>query len=200
MSVRQLILNSYELLAPQLVGGPSWLDDTIPVRLSLDGPPSPDRIRVGMRTLLMDRFKLVMHSETREMDVFALMPVAPGAQPGSAIRTTSVADCRSEPPAGPPPCGAIRLDEGQLVGRAATMAQFVQMLNRIPMMTKLDRLVVDRTGYPGTYTFDWQFAVASRPERADLRQALELAFRLKLESLRAPVQVMVIDRIERPLD
>jgi uncharacterized protein (TIGR03435 family) len=200
MPVRQMILNSYDLVAPQLVGGPSWIDETVPVRLSFDGPPSPERMRSAIRTLLVDRFKLAMHSETREMEVFALLPVVSSARPSSAIQATTLADCQSGPPAGPPPCGAIRLEEGQLIGRAVTMAQFVQMLNRIPTMTGLDRLIVDRSSYAGAYSFDWRFAVPSRPDRAELREALEQTFRLKLEPLRTPVEVMVIDRIERPRD
>lgn len=66
-------------------------------------------------------------------------------------------------------------------------------------MTKLDRPVIDRSAYRRAFTFDWQSVVPSRSDRPELREALAQAFGLKLEPLRAAVDVMVIDRIERPV-
>lgn len=199
MSVRQMILNAYELQKPQLAGGPQWLDEEVRIRLNLDGPPSPERIRQAIRRVLADRFKLRMHSETRDLEVYALVPVRADRQPGASLRMASIETCAKEAATGPPSCGAIRLDEGELVGRAATMTQFVSMVNRISIMTGIDRLVIDRSGFTAAYTFEllWLTA-AGQPDRLAFRPALEREFALRLEPQRASVDVMVIDDVEKP--
>jgi uncharacterized protein (TIGR03435 family) len=92
--VRTLITFAYQLQPFQLIGGPSWLErdrfdivakleDVGPVILT--EPGKPDRAMMAMRTLLEERFKLAIHQETREMDIFALTMVKPG-QPGPQLK------------------------------------------------------------------------------------------------------------------
>src|SRR5207244_11751684 len=93
MPVRFLISYAYTLTPQQLlVGGPGWIDSTrYDVVAKLEGnppvvPPGSgiDPARLAMRSLLADRFKLKIHRETREQDLYALVlakPAVPGPAP-----------------------------------------------------------------------------------------------------------------------
>jgi len=87
---RMLITFAYQLQGYQLVGGPSWLpNDRFDIVAKMDGDPppvrpgtGPDQTMLALRTLLADRFKLKVHRETREMDIYALTMARPGGKPG----------------------------------------------------------------------------------------------------------------------
>lgn len=83
---RLLVAQAYQLQQFQLVGGPSWLaTDRDDIIAKLEGeqkpivPGTPNPAMLAMRTLLADRFKLTLHRETRDMDVYSLPPVDPDA-------------------------------------------------------------------------------------------------------------------------
>jgi uncharacterized protein (TIGR03435 family) len=61
-----------------------------------------------------------------------------------------------------------------------------------------DRPVVDRTGLEGSYGVTLDFALADRDDRPSIFTAVQEQLGLKLESGRAPIEMLVIDRIERP--
>jgi uncharacterized protein (TIGR03435 family) len=71
-----------------------------------------------------------------------------------------------------------------------TMEDFAYMLSRGPMS---DRIVVDKTGFPGTYFFGLQWG-----EDEEFLTVMQEQFGLKLESQKAPVDILVIDHIEKP--
>jgi uncharacterized protein (TIGR03435 family) len=82
---RFLVAQAYQLQQFQLVGGPSWLvTDRYDIVAKLKGEPkpivpgTPNPAMLALRTLLADRFKLKLHKETRDMDVYALVMVKQG--------------------------------------------------------------------------------------------------------------------------
>ena len=87
---RFLITFAYQLQAFQLVDAPDWLGNKrfdIIAKMEGDPPPvppgsGPDQMMLAMRELLADRFKLVLHKETRELDIYALAMARPGGKPG----------------------------------------------------------------------------------------------------------------------
>jgi uncharacterized protein (TIGR03435 family) len=151
-----------------------------------------------IRTLLEDRFKLVIRREKRELPTYALV-VASGPK-----LTKNDAN-----PNGLPGLGFRA--PGMLGVVNATMSDFVSVMQS----NVLDRPVVDRTGLQGRFDFtlNWtpdesQFrgmGLQIPPPPADAKfpglfTAIQEQLGLRLESVTAPVEVLVIDRVERPTD
>jgi uncharacterized protein (TIGR03435 family) len=104
VTLRTLILNSYQLQDDQIVGGPSWLgSDHFDIvakgeeNLARDRPPrgqGPGDMQLMVRALLADRFKLTMHKETRELPIYALVMARSDNKLGSQLRLAAV-DCQA---------------------------------------------------------------------------------------------------------
>jgi len=214
MTLRTLITFAYQITGYQLVGGPGWADrDTFDILARMNGNPTwgtpgsglPDPAQRAMQSLLADRFKLKIHREMREMDVYALALAKPGT-PGPAL-TPSTNDCKTlaeqarqgktAPPqaaAGPPPCSILG-NVGRISFDGFGMPQIANML-----IGQAGRIVVDRTGLSG----NWQFVLTFAPEGTtesnapSFFTALQEQLGLKLESTKGPVDVLVIDHVERP--
>src|SRR6185295_773675 len=87
MAARQLITFAYGLGQWQIAGGPGWLaDDKFDLTAKMEGNPEwggpgtgkPDPIQLALRKLLVERFKLKMHTESRDLDAYALVVAKPG--------------------------------------------------------------------------------------------------------------------------
>jgi len=209
-----------------LVGGPSWItSDRFDIVAKSDSSSnsgatgSPDPNQLAMRTLLADRFGLKTHRETREMDVYALAMVRPGA-PGpalTAISTECAAVIKAGPSAhgrtsGPPaptngqPCGGIGIGTGVIRFGGFPISQLLPLLGE-----RTGRIVVDRTGLAGRWQFELRFAPDQRgqstpeattpatdSEMPSLFTALREQLGLELESTKGAVEVLAIDHVERP--
>jgi uncharacterized protein (TIGR03435 family) len=162
-----------------------------------------DRIRAMERALLADRFKLSTHNERRDLDVYELRTDRNDGRFGPQLKKVDV-DCASQRGGGPP-CGGFRtIGPGHIVGHAVAMSLFVQFLEM-----PVSRSVFDRTGLQGSFDVELQYT----PDRLPLRgpeapatdangvsvfTALREQLGLKLESTKAPIDVLVIDRAEKP--
>jgi uncharacterized protein (TIGR03435 family) len=111
----------------------------------------------AMRALLADRFKLVMHKETRELDIYALVMARPGGKPGPALKptTTDCAALMKGPRSGGPPgrgdpvqCGS-RQSFGRIQFNGMPLVVFANGISGQP-----GRTVVDRTGLTGNWDFE----------------------------------------------
>ena len=225
MPVRQLIAFAYQLQPFQLVGGPSWMtNDRFDIVAKLEGNPEfglpgsgPDPIQLAMRTLFADRFRLRLHPEMREMDIYALVLAKPGSGPGSGLKP-STTDCvalaaarRGGPPGPPPPgtpfCGLMG-SPGQIRMGGFPLSQMAPVLANMT-----GRMVIDRTGLSGTWDFTLTFQAEQRgqappgadvpppdPTAPSIFTALQEQLGLKLESTKGPVDVTVIDAIEHPTE
>jgi len=165
--------------------------------------------------MLADRFTLAAHWEKRELPVYALTKARADGQLGAGLTLKSDADCaalkRDGPPpmpqpgvpAAPPPCGAVQFGPGQLVASGTPMDLFAITLTNVPVVTGIDRMVVDRTGLKGNYAFTLRFAPAGSPnadlDRPELFTALREQLGLKLDATQAPIEVLVIDSVEKPM-
>jgi uncharacterized protein (TIGR03435 family) len=222
MPIRQLITFAYQVTPLQLVGGPGWIEaDRFDIVAKLEGDPppvapglGPDHAMLAMRTLLTDRFKLKIHRESRELEVYALVMTRPGS-PGPGLKR-STQDCSPEAiktmagRGGPPPgpgspvlCGA-RMLPGRVQLGGMPISTFAGPLGGLT-----GRIVVDRTGLIGSWDFDLTFApepgrgvVADvpppDPNGPSIFTALQEQLGLKLEATKAPVDVVVIDSVEPP--
>jgi uncharacterized protein (TIGR03435 family) len=224
MPVRGLITFAYQIQSFQLVGGPSWLsNDRFDIVAKMEGDPPPvipgtgaDHMMLATRTLLADRFKLAMHKETRELDIYALTMARPGGKPGKALKPAS-GDCSAEafarrgaapPPPGTPPvvCG-IQMSMSRVRFGGYPLSLFANSLS-----SQVGRFVVDRTGLTGNWDFDLSFtpdptrgapptgpdAAPFDPNGPSLFTALQEQLGLKLEATKGPVEVWVIDSVQQP--
>jgi uncharacterized protein (TIGR03435 family) len=211
--LRFLILYAYQLQGYQLIGAPEWIaDQRYDIVARMDGdPPSivtsgVDPIRLAARALLADRFGLVVHRETRELDVYALTMARPGGPPGRGLKA-SPEDCavmaaraKAGPPApdadGFPPfiCGQW-LGRGRIQFAGYPLSVFANGLSQ-----NVGRAVVDRTGLTGNWTFELTYAAEPGPDSdaPSLFTALQEELGLTLESTKGPVEVLVIDSVRRP--
>jgi len=200
-TLNDLIVFAYGVHAKQIVGGPSWMESDkydVTGQPEGDGLPSERQLRGMLQKLIEDRFKFTMHRETRELPAYVLV-VANG---GPKLTKND------SNPNGLP--GLFFRGLGVLPATNATMTDFAGVMQ----LAVLDRPVVDKTGIQGRYDFtltwtpdETQFAgfgARIPPPSTDpnappvLFTAIQEQLGLKLESQRAPVQVLVVDKVERP--
>jgi uncharacterized protein (TIGR03435 family) len=228
MPPRALITLAYQLQQFQLVGGPPWLtSDHYDIVAKLAGeqvafaPGQPNPMMLAMRGLLAERFKLKMHTETREMDVYNLVMIKPGA-PGPNLKQATT-DCaalvaarRGQPPSAPPgppgpndpmPCGMMGLP-GMIRAGTQPISGITGMLTN-----QTGRLVFDKTNLTGNWDFTVKYQFEMRggqslppnipppdPDAPSLYTAIQEQLGLKLESAKSPVEVTVVDSIEHPTE
>jgi uncharacterized protein (TIGR03435 family) len=223
-----LIQNAYQLLQDgQLIGGPGWLtSDRFDIVATASGSPSPDQISAMLRALLADRFKLVVHTETRELPIYALVLARDDRRLGARIRPAA-ADCPGprggadgptpapSRPGGRTPCG-MRFGRGNVAAEGIPLALVADRLASL-----VGRVVVDKTELEGNFDLDldwtpdnWRMAQlppdasqlppdapqipAVDPNGPSLFTALQEQLGLKLEPTRGAVDVLVIDSVSQP--
>jgi uncharacterized protein (TIGR03435 family) len=189
-------------------------------------PDGPSRLQLLIRSLLAERFKLSVHREKREMPIYELVLARRDRKLGPELKPSTI-DCRAiiearkaqgqkpEPPkAGErPQCGA-RVGFGELAAGGQPLFELITLLS-----STVQRNVVDRTGLSGNFDIYLRWTPDQLPRRpagtpADqpfrmngleidpngpsIFAALQEQLGLKLESARGPVEVLVIDHVERP--
>ena len=191
-TVEQFLLMGYGLQSSQLAGEPDWAKtqrwdiDGVP---DADGRPSWRQLQGLMRKILAERFGVQLHHEQREMPVFALTAAKSGPK---MIANTS------------DPNGWMEQQNGTINGghlealKNASMADLTLILQFY-----VDRPIVDQTGLKGRYDFKLQWtmdeAQTSVPDAPPgLFTAIQDQIGLKLERLRAPADVLVMDKVEWP--
>jgi uncharacterized protein (TIGR03435 family) len=241
VTLKLLIRQAYQLQDFQITGGPGWItSDHFDINAKMPdgfqptpgpppppgGPPGPTQLM--LRALLAERFKLVVHNETKDSSIYALIVARSDGKLGPQIRK-SATDCAAvfaaargrgpmPPPPGPPqpgesiPCG-MRIGPGTMAMGGFPLANFAQSLGMFA-----GRIVLDRTGLAGNYdiTMTWTpdqmprpagdgpppqiNGVAVDPNGPSLFTAVQEQLGLKLDSQRGPVETLVIDRAERPVE
>src|SRR4249919_2001597 len=152
VTLRLLIRNAYQLQDFQITGGPGWMasdhfdiNAKVPDEFRAVGPPPPGSgsgpLQLMIRALLTERFKLVIHNETKDAPIYALILARADGRLGPGLKKSSV-DCaalfaagRARGGAMPPPpqpgermqCG-MRIGPGNLMGGGALMPQFANTL------------------------------------------------------------------------
>jgi uncharacterized protein (TIGR03435 family) len=213
-SVRQLVQAAYDFTYErfQIVGGPSWIDEerydvqAAPVAQSRDRIATPQEIAVRIQALMADRFKLVLRPETREMQLYDLRLARPDAL---RVNAGTCAPRAAEPKAADdvrPYCGLLsRPDSGGLEHLVGTGVRIPVLARRLQQL--VEAIVVDQTDLAAAYDFTLDYVrprnFADRQDATDgvsIFTALQEQMGLRLVPRRGPVEVMVIDRIERPTE
>jgi len=220
MPLRPMITYAFQIAGYQLVGAPGWVDAArYDVVAKMEGNPPAvapgagvDLMQLALQRLLADRFKLKVHHDSREMDIYALVMLKPGT-PGPELKPTTE-DCaaaakaaeRGAPLTGPnaPFCGS-GVGPGTIRFGGLPGSQIARTLSILA-----GRFVADRTGLTGSWDFNLKFAPEQRQaaggnaagdsELPSFFTAIQEQLGLKLEATRGPVDVVVIDNIEMPVD
>lgn len=205
MPLRRIVAAAYqlELEAFRLIGSQPLLANRFDVTATIPEGVSPRQVPAMLRTLLIDRFKLITHTETRETSVFALVPARRDGRLGPGLRQATL-DCVAaqaagriipQPELGQPLCESEVSDS--IKGRGQPLSSLARMLSVF-----LQRRVEDRTGLAGGFDFDLRFEAAATGPTVDAASnvitALQEQLGLRLESVRAVMEFVVIDSIEAP--
>ena len=197
--IRTLIRNVYRVQYSQLAGGPEWLEtERWDILATGASAANMEEMLERIKAFLHDRFKLAVHTEMRDAPHYALVMARGDRRPGPLLQPDPT-DCDALP-AGDARCAATR-GGGLLRMSGATLREVAFSLSRM-----LDRPVVDQTGLPDAYRFELKWdpnsgsvdrAVADGTSLfTSLREQLGLA----LESRTGPVQFLVIDSAQRPVE
>jgi len=198
-TVRRMILEAYHLMPKEVSGGPAWLDsDWFVLDAKAERPASANQLRQMLQKLLAERCKLVAHRETREMPVYAVTVAKNGPklheikegdpEPAQMISRERAIEL----------WGSRDADARAHWGGVSDLQQFLHSLPNVVSIDgsgvhPIDRPVLDKTGLRGHYWIQvgWD-------SDDDFIPAIQDELGLKFESQKAPVDVLVIDHIEKP--
>jgi uncharacterized protein (TIGR03435 family) len=200
-TLKLLIAAAYDMNSRTISGGPGWMDsdhfDIVAITPGEVRPSRPEQMAM-LRGLLTERFKLTFHRQEKEFSIYEL-----SVKGKPKLKESTAAP--DEPAA---LISTVYPQKIVLPARNASMDDFVSLLQR----AVLDRPVVNKTGLAGKFDFDLEWApdetqfggdvpVASADApSAPLFTAIQEQLGLKLEATRGPVQAIVVDAAEKPLE
>jgi len=202
-SLEDLIAFAFNVNKKQIVGAPDWVDNDrfdLAAVPDIEGDPSVDQLRTMVRKLVVERFKLTFHYEKRDLAAFVLTVGKNGEKLTPAQNNL--------------PLPNIGFGGGKtgmsMNAMSASLADFTSVLQ----MLVFDRPVVDQTGITGRYDIHFFFTPDESlfnghpPKMPALGEGVEPApsffdslqqtLGLKLEAKKTPVDVLVIDHVEKP--
>ena len=193
-----LVSLAYRMESNKILGGPNWLDwDRFDEIAKAAQGTKQDDLNQMLQRLLADRFKLVVHKDTRPMPAFALS--AGAGKPKMKDAAGGPGGCQPVPQ-NPAPPGTVPY---QLIScRSMTMAAVADVLRDIGDGTYLPDPVVDQTGLSGTWDFELKWTARNRLGQAgsdgiSLFDAVDKQLGLKLEAKKIPLPVLMIDSVNQ---
>jgi len=226
-TLQMLINAAYRVEDNQISGAPNWMNsERYDIDAKMDSSTADelrklsedDRREVRQRmlqALLADRFKLTIHRETKELPVYALVI----AKNGPKLQEAKPGDTYPNGIKGPD--GRVGAGMTFMAGRGSVTGQGIPISDLVRFLSRqLGRKVEDKTGLTGKYDFTLQWTPdesqgamfkgpspepqgAASPPPPDasgpsIFTALEEKLGLKLESQKGPVEILVIDHVEKP--
>jgi uncharacterized protein (TIGR03435 family) len=215
MSVRSLIAAAFgnsgrHLLKGQIVGGPEWMNaDRFDIVAKADVHVRDLKgVAILLQQLLVERFQLKTHLEKREQPVFTLALARPDGRFGPGFQPSTV-NCQNAsgrghaaPTPAPTPCTS-KFGDGAIRAIGYSIPSLVASLSSI-----VDSVVIDQTRLSGTFDVELQWkpeplegsdgAASALDPRPSIFTAVQEQLGLKLEPGRAPVDVVVVENVERP--
>jgi uncharacterized protein (TIGR03435 family) len=197
VTIRFLILQSYGVFESQLVGGPDWLNSNrfdIRARAESGTNPHGPEAMVLVQSLLEDRFQLKSHRELRELPVFNLVIAKGGPKLKQTVDMNAPASGGTR---GAPPVM-------EMYGTGNTIEMLINRFAR-----QVGRPVIDKANLAGKYDFSVTFDprpptptndISTESGGPDIFTAIQEQLGLRLEASKAPVDVLVIDSVQRPTE
>jgi uncharacterized protein (TIGR03435 family) len=216
VTLKLLMQSAYRVQAYEIFGAPGWIaSETYDVVAKADGNADREQVRLMLQMLLEERFKLKTRRETRELPIYALVVRKNGPRLSAAE-----GECPIGTPVNPPrlpvrgkvpslPCGGFSIRPNQIYALNVSTDQIAQQA----LSPVLQRRVVDKTGLTGRYFIELEWApneprpsfdvgIPSQPVSdslgPDVLTAIQEQLGLKLESQKGPVEVLIIDHVEKP--
>jgi uncharacterized protein (TIGR03435 family) len=193
-TLRMLVTFAYSVHDFQVLGGPRWIDsDAFDIVAKPENKSSRVQLLQMVQVLLTERFKLRIHRETKEQPVLALVI----GKNGPKLKMANTDDGG--------PMRGLQGGRGELTGLGADMGSLARRLSGV-----IGRVVIDRTGLSGKYDFKLQWTPdTAQPMRgpdepvdsslgSSILAAVQEQLGLKLEAQKGPVDMIVIDAVERP--
>jgi uncharacterized protein (TIGR03435 family) len=187
-TLRSLIEDTYSLKRYQVSGGPGWVNsERYDIEAKAEENVGAKQMIVMLRTLLADRFQVKFHRETRQGPVYKLIVAKSGPK---LHEPTEREETRPN----------LKIEVDGFVGHEVSMRWFTDALS-----AQLDRPVMDGTDLTGGYDFRLHYtpdnsepADPNAPSAASILTAVQEQLGLKLESAKGPVEILVIDHVEKP--
>ena len=221
-TLKMLLTLAYDVREFQISGGPKWIDSdrydinaraehsaSQAASMQESGPPLPtdaerktiqEQMAQRLQALFADRFQLVVHRETKEEQVYALVV----AKSGSKLQPAQAGGERQ---------GMMRMGRGSVEGHGLGLDALIHALSN-----QLGRPIIDRTGLVGHFDIKLQWTPEpgqsatplggapppgiepppSDPNGPSIYTALQEQLGLRLESQKGPVDLIVIDHVEKP--
>jgi uncharacterized protein (TIGR03435 family) len=181
-----LIANAWHVKSFQITGGPGWFDTTTwNIEAKGEGNPSPQQIMLMLQSLLEDRFQLKVQRRTVQHETYSLL----AARTGAKLKATTK-DCQAPGSS----CDNWSANDNDISGEAITIEGFAGALAEA-----LDLPVADQTGLQGRYDIKLHWAPSDTAE-ASIFTAIQEQLGLKLQSQKGPVEMLVIEHLEKPTE
>jgi bla regulator protein blaR1 len=209
----EVIRLAYQVQEFQMSGGPPWINsERYDIEAKVDSSAAEelkqldqDQRRFMLRPLLEDRFQLKVHQETKELPIYALVVGKNGPKLHEAKPDDTYPD-GIKGPDGVGHAGLMRMGPGGITAQGLSMATIARLLSQ-----QLGRTIVDKTGLTGNYDVNLKWTPDNGPASMmgpdgkptpetsgpSVFTAIQEQLGLKLESQKGPVEVLVIDRVER---
>ena len=206
LSLKNLIASAYNIKQYLISGGPSWVDSSgfdIQAKVAPEDVASFKKLRLAqrgllLRKLLVERFHLAAHTETKTLPVYDLV-VASGGPKLKAAAPDPPPSPDADPSDHPKPRGMISIGPGMITLDDVPLSVLTNQLGYA-----LDRTIIDKTGLTGKYDLSLKWRPDNQPdsgssdELPDLFTAVQEQLGLKLEPSKGPVETLVVDHVEMP--
>jgi uncharacterized protein (TIGR03435 family) len=201
-TLRMMLMVAYGVRNEQIVGGPDWINtDRFDMNAKAEKPSTIDELHLMLQDLVAERFQLKLHREKKDLPIYVL----------SVDKDNPKLESHTAQNAGEPwiEVEVVQFPRMRWHAKFATMDLFARRLGEVT-----DRPVVNQTGLTGGFDFDLEFTrelPPGVPENANINgvpldtsgPTIFEAVRklgLKLERQKGPVETIVIDKIEKPVE
>jgi uncharacterized protein (TIGR03435 family) len=192
--LKVLLTQAYRVQSDTIIGGPAWImTDRWDIIAKTEKPATRMQQWDMLKPLLAERFKLQVHTETRQFPEYELVL----AKGGPKLHESTAAELEAKEP-------GTRIGRGLIDGHGIPAVEFASFLR-----SEVGRPVIDKTGLTGKYDFKVQWVPdESQPNSGgdapppdatgpSIFAAIQ-ELGLKLEAIKGPVEVLVIDHVEKP--
>ena len=198
--LRMIIANAFQIMGQdfRLADAPGWTAERFDITATLPEHATARDVPAMLRALLADRFKLVVRTEMRQAQAFALVAARDDKRLGAKIRPAK-ADCEADPSIGNDRELCQSQVTSDITGRGQRMTGLARLLEFF-----IRRPVVDRTGIAGAFDFDIEVPAQAGGLAGDtgggVFTALPEQTGLKLEAIQIPMEFVIVVAVDRPTE